>query len=435
MVSLMPFRYGAALVALLFTLSAVAQQPAQDFRMWTVTNGLTFGAKLVGIEGDSAVFQLADGQTAKLALKYHSDADRALAGPGAKPAVTPFHTPRPVPLPQPAPVPQPGPAPQPAPVTAKPPAVPATVPAGKPRTWPAIIEVLASSLDIATVVEDPANRKCVYKSQSFEFTSQDKLAISVMREIARTFEATKSVVTALPWGIDPKPPVESGVFQAKLFTTREDYFADGGPANSGGVYSPKDHIFRVPFTSLGLEMRRKTWFKRADYRGDTIVHEVTHQMMHDILRYLPKWAIEGTAEYVENLPYSAGRFLANSHERGLKEEIKNRSQRNILTSQFRPFADIMTMKRAEWNALAMDSRSQSLLYYQSYLLVYYFNHLDGDGKGTRFLNYLGAINAARGSRGSEDTGIEKLNILMDGRDPAKLEADIKNGFKKLGIKL
>ena len=66
-------------------------------------------------------------------------------------------------------------------------------------------------------------------------------------KIARTFEATRSLVSALPWGIDPKPPAGLGFYQARLFVTREDYFADGGPENSGGVYMSKDRIFRIPF--------------------------------------------------------------------------------------------------------------------------------------------------------------------------------------------
>ena len=47
--------------------------------------------------------------------------------------------------------------------------------------------------------------------------------------------------------------------------------------------------------------------KDADYKADTLVHELTHQMMHFWLPYLPNWVVEGTAEYTENLPLNAGR--------------------------------------------------------------------------------------------------------------------------------
>jgi hypothetical protein len=194
------------------------------------------------------------------------------------------------------------------------------------------------------------------------------------------------------------------------------------------------------------------------------VHEVTHQMMHDFLPFLPKWLIEGTAEYTESLPYNAGRFLAGSHARGLKEYIRKNTERRVSTAGFRSFASLMTTDRKAWDSLSQRSDSQHLLYYQSYLLVYYFSHLDGDGKGTRLLKYLDSIAEARdaweeffkkpevkrspdgsfswprsislpAAKYSEEYGIEKQSILMDGRDATTLDADVRNGFKKLGIKL
>jgi hypothetical protein len=299
---------------------------------------------------------------------------------------------------------------------------------------------------------------------SLRFVSQDKLAGSVMKEVARTFEATRSLVSALPWGVDPKPPKDLGFYQAKLFVTREDYFADGGPQNSGGVYFTKDRIFRIPFPSLGLQLQGKTWFKKADYHGDTLVHEVTHQMMHDFLPFLPKWFIEGSAEYTESLPYNAGRFLAGSHARGLKEYIAKAASHRTLTSEFRPFGEHIVMKRDNWDSLSANPHSQHLLYFQSYVLVYFFCHLDGDGKGTRLMKYLDAMAEARDSweeffrkpevkrnedgsfswpsniplpaaKRDEAYGIEKLSILYDGRDAATLEKEIREGFRKIGVKL
>jgi hypothetical protein len=438
-----PVERCASVVALLvfFILSAAAQQPAPELRVWTATNGQKFQAKLVGVDGASGVFQLANGQTTKVALQYLSAPDQLLIRKNTAPNAAPPNPP----------------------VAGSTGATkPSTIP--KQRTWPAIVEVPSSSIEITIAEQDPAKRRYVYKSQAFEFVSQDKLAGSVMKEVARTFEATRALVSALPWGIEPTPPKDLGFYQARLYVTREDYFADGGPVNSGGVYFSNDRIFRIPFPSLGLQMQGKTWFKKPDYRGDTLVHEVTHQMMHDFLPFLPKWVIEGTAEYTESLPYNAGRFLAGSHSRGVKEYIRKSTEHRVLTSGFRPFGEHMTMGRNGWDSLSTNSNSQHLLYYQSYLLVYFFSHLDGDGKGTRFLKYLDSIAEARtaweeffkkpevknngdgsfswpsnislpAAKRSEEYGIEKLSILMDGRDAATLETDIKNGFKKIGIKL
>ena len=204
-------------------------------RIWTAANGQKFQAKLTGVEGANAVFQLANGQTTKVALNLLAPAEQAAIRGGAapKPAAAGAAT---------AANGKPG-----APSTAK------------ARTWPVIVEVPPNSIEITLGEQDAAKRRYVYKSQSFEFVSQDKLAGSVMKEVARTFEATRSLVSGLPWGINPTPPADLGFYQAKLFVTREDYFADGGPQNSDGVYFSKDRIFRIPFPSLGLMLQGKTW--------------------------------------------------------------------------------------------------------------------------------------------------------------------------------
>ena len=420
-------------------------------RVWTAANGQKFQAKLTGVEGANAVFQLANGQSTKVALNLLAPADQAAirAGAPANPTAPP------------APAANGGNLAKPAAATT---GKPGAASSAKARTWPVIVEVPPNSIEITLGEQDASKRRYVYKSQSFEFVSQDKLAGSVMKEVARTFEATRSLVSALPWGINPTPPADLGFYQAKLFVTREDYFADGGPQNSGGVYFSKDRIFRIPFPSLGLMLQGKTWFKKPDYHGDTLVHEVTHQMMHEFLPFLPKWIIEGTAEYTESLPYNAGKFIAGSHARGLKEYIAKAASHRVLTSEFRPFGDHIAMKRDNWESLSSQQHSQHLLYFQSYVLVYFFCHLDGDGKGTRLMKYLDAIGEARDewdrffknpqvkmnadgsytfprdlpqpkAKQGEEFGIEKLGILFDGRDAAALDADIRAAFKKIGVKL
>ncbi|MEZ0388601.1 MAG: hypothetical protein ACAI34_16130 [Verrucomicrobium sp.] len=368
------------------------------------------------------------------------------------------------------------------------PAAPSTrIPVEK-RVWPDVIEVPTRSVEITVVEEKPAEKRCVYRSEAFEFTSEDKLAGSVMKEIARTFEATRALIEGLPWGIEPKPPADLGRYQAKFYETRASYIANGGPENSGGVYLSSDRTFRVPFKSLGLDLRGKTWFKDESYRNDTIVHEITHQLMHDYLSFLPTWIIEGTAEYAESLPYNAGRFQAGRHESGLKEYIKQRAEQETMTlSEFRGLEEHMRMDRNKWDEIAQNPagqhRAMRQLYFQSYVLVYYFCHLDGDGKGTRFLKYLDAMATERAKatefdikvaeyrkameeffklpgvkqlgggrfsypqgltppprpeRGdrvdSKEFGMQKLDILFDGRTSEVFENDVRAGLKKIGIK-
>jgi hypothetical protein len=402
-------------------------------RTWTTTEGKTFEAALVRVEGATVFLKLTTGQIATIPSARLSANDQALLKPAG-------------PMPQPA-----------AGAVAATPA-----PAAVKRTWPAKVEVDNRAIEVKAVQEDSAEKKYVYRSQAFEFTSGDKLAGSVMKEIARTFEATRTLMEALPWGINPRPPVETNYYQAQFYVTREDYIAAGGPPNSGGVYFSGDRIFRVPFPSLGLEMRGKTWFKDQGFRNDTVIHEITHQMMHDYLPFLPTWVIEGTAEYAEMLPYNAGRFLTGSHERGMKEYLKEREKHGLNPGMAGSFLHHANMDGATWKERAMGD-AQARLYMTSCLLVYYFCHLEGDGTGARFFQYLDKMKEAReawqtffkdprvkllgngrfqyrndialpAQKRDESYGREHLSILLNGRTDEQFQQDVVNAYKKIGVR-
>jgi hypothetical protein len=284
--------------------------------------------------------------------------------------------------------------------------------------------------------------------------SQDKLAGSVMTEIARTFEATRLLVASLPWGILCSPPQPLERYQAALYETREDYFNNGGPPNSGGVYDSGDMIFKIPFPSLGLERRGKTWFKNDTYRNDTLVHEITHQMMHDYLRFLPKWVIEGAAEYTEMLPYNAGTFRVDGHKSGIKEHV-SQTHRGDGPIDLGSIRQHLTMTRSQWDAAAGDAYAMRL--------VYFFNHLDGDGGGRGFIDFFegvyGEVRALQtffahpavkrmpGGRftypgnltppdlNPESAPFKHLDKLLASRDYARLATVITEAYRALGIKV
>lgn len=424
-----------AFFLLVVLLSSAAAQTPVPARTWTTTEGKTFQASLQGVQGSQVTLRLSNGQLAAIAITRLSPGDQAFLKGGT-------------------------------PAANGQPAVAAStrVPIAK-RVWPQKVEVDARAIEVKTISEDPGQQNCVYHSQNFEFVSQDKIAATVIREVARTFEATHSLVEALPWAIEPKPPEDIHYYRAKLYVSRVNYITDGGPENSGGVYMSKDRIFRVPFQSLGLEQRGKTWFRNDNYRNNTLIHEITHQMMHDYLPFLPTWVTEGTAEYTQMLPYRAGVFTAGSHERGLKDYLK---QFSSSTYAFKPsdmgsVLDHMSMTGATWKSkVAGSGREQFLLYYNSCLLVYYFCHLDGDGKGTRFLTYLDKIGEARDAwakffadprvthnadgsytwRGIEppkyarggEYGLEQLSILLDGRSADEMTKAVIDGYKKIGVR-
>jgi hypothetical protein len=234
-------------------------------------------------------------------------------------------------------------------------------------------------------------RKYVYRSEAFEFTAQANLLPGLMKNVAQTFEATRRLVAALPWGITPRPAEGTTLFKAALYETRNDYIAAGGPANSGGVYMTDEKIFKIPFPSLGIERRGQSYTRSDNYSSDTLVHEITHQLMHDYLQHLPTWVIEGTAEYTEMLPFNGGKFRVSGSESGLKEYLTGFSQRGLAPS-LPDLASFIRMSRDEWQSKAASGK-MPVLYQQSAVLVYFFNHLDGDGKGLSFMKYMDAKRA------------------------------------------
>ena len=361
----------------LFIAFVVVSTFAQDaaLRPWKDTQGRIIQATFVSATANSVTLRMADGKEHQIALARLSAEDQAFAKSQA-------------------PAPSPASAPAAATVQGATPAVAASslirLPIEK-RSWPENVMVPTKSIEIQIIEENPVARKCVYRSEGFEFTSQAKLSGLVMKEVARTFEATKTLVSSLPWGVVCRPPEGFERYQAALYETRNDYIAAGGPENSGGVYMSGDKIFRVPFESIGLKMLGKTYAKDSDYDGGTLIHEITHQVMDNYLTFLPTWVIEGTAEYTEMLPYNAGKFRADAHKSGLRDHIQEMQKRGYALD-IGNLETHMTMNRDTWSGIADTSnKKMGELYFRSALLVYYFCHLDGDKKGTRFIKFMDAV--------------------------------------------
>lgn len=263
------------------------------------------------------------------------------------------------------------------------------------RVWPNLVQVPTSEIERLELV--PSDQPgFIYRSPSFEFSSEARLLPALIKEVARTFESTKRLVEALPWGIECRPPEGMDRYLAALYQTRASYVAAGGPENSGGVYMSGDKTFRIPFESLGIRRLGQSYTRDADFSNDTLVHEITHQLMDDYLPFLPMWVVEGTAEFTEMMPYKSGTFRVGDHEKGLKEYLGGGARR--VSVQLPRLDELFRMTRAEWHRQSAQSQPgeisrQRELYRQSALLVYYFNFLDGDpGKrGHRWMRFMDAV--------------------------------------------
>ena len=100
-----------------------------------------------------------------------------------------------------------------------------------------------------------------------------------------------------------------------------------------------------------------------------------------------------------------------------------------------PLEQLFKVTNAEWGRiLGTDMNMVRRLYFTSYLLVYYFMHLDGAGDGQLFVRYLRAVAASmKAKKGGE--GVKNLAILMDGRSEEELMKQIRSAYVKLGVRL
>jgi hypothetical protein len=273
--------------------------------------------------------------------------------------------------------------------------------------WPSRVALPISSVQCRVISEDKANKKFVYQTAHFEFRSEGQLGQAVMSDVSRIFEATYTMLSQSPWGVLATPE-DGKFFRAELFETRGSYLATGAPSNSGGVYLLTDRVFRVPFESLGLKETNRGYIKDQNYGTKTLVHELTHMLHHDVLPLLPIWVVEGMAEYTECIPFRSSTFWVDSIHDGVKNY--NKGNRGDITPAYRLSA-VIAMTSRDWSAgrklgppparpsggvglpvpppiMELDPDLQRSLYHSGLLLVYYFMHLEGDGKGTRFMQFL-----------------------------------------------
>ena len=417
--------------------SAFSQLPAPELaRRWTMDGGQNFQASVTSYDGTAVVFRMPDGSRAQAPAAKLSAEDRQYLADWQKR--------------QPIKV-----------------------------ALPDVVGVETAQMKAETVSEDPAAEKFVYRTQHFEFESQGKFNQTLLREVARSFEATFELVKALPWGIEPKPE-NGGYFHARLLKDKEAYHAAGGPVNSGGVYKRGEAMFLVPFENIGVKIVGRSYAKTEDFETHTMVHELTHQMMHAWLNFLPQWVVEGTAEYTGNLPLRGGRFRVSAAKNGLKEYVdflKRRTTEGVPEPY--PLERLFSITNAQWaETLAAAPRTSHQLYFTSYLLVYYFMHLDGKGDSQTFVRYLREIGEVQKSvekfraafeefrqlpgvevqvdgryrfpgnltppetpavLKSEDALNEMqaktLKILLDGRSEAELMKRIRSAYARLGVRL
>lgn len=317
-------------------------------------------------------------------------------------------------------------------------------------------------MTIQVVQETPG--ACVYRSRHFEFKCPVKLGTSTMKEVCRVFESTHELVSKLPWGVVPWPQ-DGRFFRAELFKTREAYLATDAPQWSAANYSIVDGIFRIPFEEVGVVSRGGSYHLGGAINNDTITHEVTHQMMHEYLRFMPMWMAEGTAEYTSHLPYTSGRYNVASALDGFKqmrrgfETDKRRgmfgqretARKWVGVEDLWGYTTSMTARRDISNLaydppkapstgfegrvtipIQIDPGMSELpnRYFSSHALVFFFMHFDGGGSGLRLKKYFDALHEERKLWVTFGESVEAFNTAVK-----KYQADLEAFKKKPGVEV
>jgi hypothetical protein len=288
--------------------------------------------------------------------------------------------------------------------------------------WPAFLT--ATSFTKARYLEKESKPlQHMYVTKNFQYTAFTSAPFSerLMEDVARVFEGTHMLLSRSPFGVQAVPL--DGYYRAEIYPDFDAYHSAGGPQGSAGVYRTRDKKFMLPVDSLGLKVgRADEYVKASDFEVKTLVHELTHMMMHDILPLIPQWLVEGSAEYTECIPYRDGVFLHSSIHTSVKKYNESRFKRRLMGPATMDMASLLSapatkpVVAAGLSAPPQASTSavpDPALYHTGLLLTYYFMHLDGDKKGTRLQNYLNAVRAEKPRFDEYVAAFARYRVEMD----------------------
>ncbi|MEM6280143.1 MAG: hypothetical protein AAF733_11730 [Verrucomicrobiota bacterium] len=276
----------------------------------------------------------------------------------------------------------------------------------------------------------------VYRTPHFEFHAPDRLSASVIRDFARIFEATFQFIDQMPIGLAPSPS-SNGFYPTKLYMTKDDYYADGGMAGSGGMMSWRrrgnemSSLIQVPLPNLGVEYTGTRFVVDSNKRSTTLTHEIAHQvMMLWLMTPMPTWLSEGIAEVVSCQDYDNGRFKLSSMDRAIVEDVTYGRGREFTMLDL---DSLMNISSREW-ASDLASGKGGLNYRSSNVLAYYFLKLDGEGDAAHLVEFLKELPTIK--RGDE----EALDALQEthlrrGRSYEKLQEELAKSWRSEGLQI
>lgn len=298
--------------------------------------------------------------------------------------------------------------------------------------WPRSV-ALTSTPEVRIVTEDPSKDEFVYHTEHFEFSCDAPIGPDAVRHFARVFEATWLLNCQLPLDLKPAPETMRKWFRARILSTDDAYAATGAPKGSGGYYSRADKTIYVPISNLGMKLiaDKRVQMERSVESNDTLIHEITHQMMSRWLPRLPVWFSEGSAEYAGMADFVHGRFFLSGMEVRLKEALRRRgadSSDGRIRVPMLNVNELLALEHSVWvNVIGGTSGSEN--YTSALLLTYFFYHMDRDKNAAGIIAWLRDI-----EKGAPADQAARTHLLA-GRSVAKLEHDMLQAYKQAGIEI
>lgn len=327
-----------------------------------------------------------------------------------------------------------------APYAIKSPAVPSgkkpvaepKAPLKAPTEWPREV-ALTGAPEVVIVSQDPDAQDFLYRTEHFEFSCDAPLGPEVVRHFARAFEATHMLNCLLPLDWKPAPEGLRKMFKARILSNDAAFAAAGAVPGSAGFYSLRDKCVYAPLSSLGVKMvAGRAMLDESVETNDTLVHEITHQMMNRWLPLLPVWLVEGSAEYVASADFGQGRFFLGQMQDRLKHRLRGRGARQMSGNAVRiaalNVAELLALNSKAWNA-GMGTPAANENYASALLLTYYLYHLDRGKQGA------GTIAMLRAVEGGMPHERAVRDFILSGRDPAKFEGEMGLAFARIGVEL
>ena len=268
-----------------------------------------------------------------------------------------------------------------------------------------------------------------YETTHFSFKSQVQLSTILVRKLAWYFETTHAYMEQLPLSFARTQEVEK--HKILLVETAEDYYRNGGPLGSAGVYIPSSDLVMVPLSSLGVKkVGNRYTIDLADQSNRTLSHEIVHALTDQAYFKAGAlgWFTEGLAELVSVTPYKNGNYASFNAVNNVKQYVTYFDESSNRGRNLGSEIKVGSLERFFKMSYGQFAANGNFNYGVGALVVTYFLDLRRDQELKNIQKFLLALKEGK-------SGESALKELLNGRTYPDLENSIKIAWQGKGVKL